>query len=561
MEATVIRVIPKKIKSTVDLETGNIIRKRVAAYARVSTDLLDQKNSFNAQLSEYSERISKNPDWEFVKLYSDECISGTSTNKRKGFNEMINDAKAGLIDLILVKSISRFARNTVDCVQTVRELRAVGVEVWFDKEAISTNDPKVNLMLTMFASFAEEESRSISENVKWGVRKRMAKGERKMPTATTLGYVTDSNGKVIVDESERELIKRIFNLYLFGNTLRDIAQTLRSEEIKKGTGSTEWEINDVRRVLTDEKYTGMFIMQKTVVVDFLDHKAYKNDGLEEKYILDNHHEAIISKARFDLVQTLMKKRFLIEKGGKPTTNILCGLMFCESCLREMKLIKTHPGKTYERHCFTCKTTSKLADNYKICKCADTLDYKLVVEAISLVFKNVIKVKDIDTDILEKAYFDSLISIQETINRYKEENMTLQEKLTNIISASSKLNDLETYKIQYDQCVKKIEYNKSQILLLEKDVYSSFKQNEKLRAILSYSNDNLLTYHFIKDYIGGVIRKKDNSIRIILSDNKIDINETTINSLLRKAAIYTDVISIGDRILHFDVIKEGGSYEY
>ena len=561
MEATVVRVIPKKVKPTVDLETGNRIKKRVAAYARVSTDLEDQKNSFNAQLSEYSERISKNPDWEFVKLYSDEGISGTSIKNREGFKQMIDDAMNGNIDLILVKSISRFARNTVDCMKTVRELRSIGVEVWFDKEAISTNDPKVNLMLTMFASFAEEESRSISENVKWGVRKRMAKGERKMVTSTTLGYVTDSNGKVIVDESERELIKRIFNLYLFGNTLSEIAQTLRNEGIKKGTGNSDWELNDVKRILNDEKYIGMFVMQKTVVVDFLDHKAYKNDGIEEQYILDNHHEAIIDKEKFELIQTLMKRRFMIEKGGKPSTNILCGLIFCESCLREMKLIKTHPGKSYERHCFTCKTTSKLAQNYKNCDCSDTLDYKLVIEAISTVFKNVIKVKDIDTDILEKAYLDALISIQETINRYKEENVTLQGKLTNIISASSKLNDLETYKIQYDQCVKKIEYNKNQILLLEKDVYSTFKQNEKLRAILNYSNNNQLTYQFIKDYIGGVIRKRDNSIRIILSNNKVEINETTIDDLLKQKPLYTDVISVDEKILHFDVIKVGGFYEH
>ena len=561
MEATVVRVIPKKVKPTVDLETGNRIKKRVAAYARVSTDLEDQKNSFNAQLSEYSERISKNPDWEFVKLYSDEGISGTSIKNREGFKHMIDDAMNGNIDLILVKSISRFARNTVDCMKTVRELRSVGVEVWFDKEAISTNDPKVNLMLTMFASFAEEESRSISENVKWGVRKRMAKGERNMVTSTTLGYVTDSNGKVIVDESERELIKRIFNLYLFGNTLREIAQTLRNEGIKKGTGNSDWELNDVKRILNDEKYIGMFVMQKTVVVDFLDHKAYKNDGIEEQYILDNHHEAIIDKEKFELIQTLMKRRFMIEKGGKPSTNILCGLIFCESCLREMKLIKTHPGKSYERHCFTCKTTSKLAQNYKNCDCSDTLDYKLVIEAISTVFKNVIKVKDIDTDILEKAYLDALISIQETINRYKEENVTLQGKLTNIISASSKLNDLETYKIQYDQCVKKIEYNKNQILLLEKDVYSTFKQNEKLRAILNYSNNNQLTYQFIKDYIGGVIRKRNNSIRIILSNNKVEINETTIDNLLKQKPLYTDVISVDEKILHFDVIKVGGFYEH
>ena len=177
---TTITVIPKKEILAINPTTGNVIKRRVAAYARVSTDLEDQKNSFNAQLEEYTTRISKNPTWEFVKLYSDKGISGTSTKHRVGFQRMIKDALDGKIDLILVKSISRFARNTVDCLKTVRELRKKNVEVYFDKESISTNDTKVDMMLTIFASFAQEESKSISENVKWGVRKRMAKGQRKM---------------------------------------------------------------------------------------------------------------------------------------------------------------------------------------------------------------------------------------------------------------------------------------------------------------------------------------------------------------------------------------------
>ena len=172
---TTITVIPKKQVLSINPTTGDVVKKRVAAYARVSTDLEDQRNSFNAQLEEYTTRIGKNPSWEFVKLYSDQGISGTSTKHRVGFQRMIKDALDGKIDLILVKSISRFARNTVDCLKTVRDLRKKNVEVYFDKEAISTNDTKVDMMLTIFASFAQEESKSISENVKWGVRKRMAK--------------------------------------------------------------------------------------------------------------------------------------------------------------------------------------------------------------------------------------------------------------------------------------------------------------------------------------------------------------------------------------------------
>ena len=163
-------------------------------------------------------------------------------------------------------------------------------------------------MLTMFASFAQEESKSISENVKWGVRKRMAKGQRKMHTATTKGYLTSPDGKVVVDKTEVEVVKEVFNLYLCGYSFREIIKIMEEQHYKTGTGKDKWAIADVLRMLENEKYIGDFVMQKTVVLDFLDHKAYKNDGLEEKYVLQNHHEAIIDRGSFELVKIIRKKK-------------------------------------------------------------------------------------------------------------------------------------------------------------------------------------------------------------------------------------------------------------
>ena len=251
---TVMKVIPKKVAPVIDVETGIKLKKKVAAYARVSTDMEDQKNSFKAQLEEYESRIGKNPDWEFVELYSDEGISGTSTKHREGFLRMVDDAIAGKIDLILVKSISRFARNTVDCLSIIREFRKHDVEVWFDKEAISTNNRKIDMMLTVYASFAQGESESISENVKWGIRKRMAKGQRKMHTSTTLGYVTDPDGKVVIDESEVEIVEEIFNLYIFGYSMNDICKTMEERGFKTGKGNAQWKLADVLRILNNEIY-------------------------------------------------------------------------------------------------------------------------------------------------------------------------------------------------------------------------------------------------------------------------------------------------------------------
>lgn len=549
----VIKVIPKNTKPIINIETGEHLKKRVAAYARVSTDLEDQKNSFNAQKEEYKTRIEKNPEWEFVKLYSDEGITGTSIKKRKGFSEMIADAMAGKIDLILVKSISRFARNTVDCVQTVRDLRSKNVEVWFDKEAISTDDPKVNLMLTMFASFAEEESHSISENVKWGVRKRMAKGQRKMVTSTTLGYITRPDGKVIVDESERNIIIEIFNLYLSGLTLRKIADCLNEKGIKTGSGKQNWNLVHVQRILTDEKYIGNFVMQKTVVKDFLDHKAYINNGLEPKYIEVNHHEAIISKDVFDLVQTIMKKRFDNEKGGKATTHFLKGLIYCESCLRNMKPIVHHPGKSYRKLIFTCKTTTKSSLNYKNCEITNTSNYELVKLAIEDAIKRFVDVPKIDIGIIEQAYKDALLDIQRRISKLKSDNSSLQEKLAQLLKDASVSDSLDTFKFEYDNTKKLIESNKKEILTLENELYDSYSKHNEFNSYISFSNEAFISYNFLKDYIGAVIRRVDGTIRIVLSSKSIEVNESTIGKIITAQSNYKNSVSNGKETLNFDVV--------
>ena len=379
---TTIKVIPKKEILAINPTTGNVIKRRVAAYARVSTDLEDQKNSFNAQLEEYTTRISKNPTWEFVKLYSDKGISGTSTKHRVGFQRMIKDALDGKIDLILVKSISRFARNTVDCLKTVRELRKKNVEVYFDKESISTNDTKIDMMLTIFASFAQEESKSISENVKWGVRKRMARGQRKMNVKTTLGYKTNHEGKVIIDESTKDIVIQVFNLFAVGYTYREIAQIMTDRGIKTGTGKDVWKVYDIDKIISNEKYVGDFVMQKTVVVDFLDHKTVINNGVEEKYIVQNHHDAIIDRQTFNEIQSLRKAKFTKGNNNSSKVNLISKIFYCERCLRNMKVITIHPGTSYARRVFTCKVNNKASPHYKDCDAPLTINYELMNRAIS-----------------------------------------------------------------------------------------------------------------------------------------------------------------------------------
>ncbi|HBO66872.1 MAG TPA: recombinase family protein, partial [Acholeplasmataceae bacterium] len=283
-------------------------KKRVCAYARVSTDTEDQINSYNAQISEYTSQIKENNDWEFVNMYADEGISGTSTKKRVNFLRMIDDAKAGKIDLILVKSLSRFARNTVDCLSIIQELRTINVEVFFEKENISSSDSKVDFMMTIFSSIAQEEARNISENVKWGIRKRYKDGNIRINTSRFLGYDKDEKGKIVINSDEAKIVKMIFNLYLSGMSYREISTLLVENNIKNGRNEIIWHPANIMHILKNEKYCGDVLLQKRVTLDYLTHKSVINKGQAPQYYIENNHEPIISRELFQVVQQTLKNR-------------------------------------------------------------------------------------------------------------------------------------------------------------------------------------------------------------------------------------------------------------
>ena len=215
----VIRKIEAKIPEAAFTNDGTTRKKRVAAYARVSTEQDEQQSSYETQVNFYTNYIQSNPDWEFAGIYSDEGISGTNIKHRDGFNRMIKDALSGKIDLILTKSISRFARNTVDSLVTIRKLKEKGIEVYFEKENIYTLDSKGELMLTIMSSIAQEESRSISENVTWGKRKSMADGKVYVARKGFLGYKLDENGNTVIDEAEAKIVREIYYIIFFSKEI------------------------------------------------------------------------------------------------------------------------------------------------------------------------------------------------------------------------------------------------------------------------------------------------------------------------------------------------------
>ena len=322
----------RKIESTASLFAGRPTmqanKRRVAAYARVSTDSDEQLSSYEAQVDFYTGYIQRNPEWEFVEVYTDEGVSGTNTKKREGFNRMISDALAGKIDLILTKSISRFARNTVDSLTTIRKLKEKGIEVYFEKENIYTLDAKGEVMLTIMSSLAQEESRSISENVTWGIRKSMADGKFSLGYKHFLGYRKGADGLPEIVEEEAKIIRRIYNSFLAGQTVRDIAAHLTSDGIPTPAGKQQWSVSTIMSILQNEKYKGDALLQKTYTTDFLSKKVKKNQGEITQYYIQNSHPAIIAPDTFELVQNEIKrrrpKRHHLHKNSPFSTKIICG---------------------------------------------------------------------------------------------------------------------------------------------------------------------------------------------------------------------------------------------
>ena len=264
-----ITVIPATRNFSAGIIPRQVLRKKAAGYARVSTDHDEQFTSYTAQVDYYTQFIKSHADWEFVEVYTDEGISGTSTKRREGFNRMVEDALAGKIDIIVTKSVSRFARNTVDSLTTVRKLKEAGVVVFFEKENIWTDDSKGEVLITIMSSLAQEESRSISENVTWGQRKRFADGKVSLPYGRFLGYRKGPDNLPEIVPEEAEVVRLIYGMFMAGKTPAAIAKILTADGVLTPAGCETWKTSTVVSILKNEKYKGDALLQKKFTVDFL----------------------------------------------------------------------------------------------------------------------------------------------------------------------------------------------------------------------------------------------------------------------------------------------------
>lgn len=309
-------VIPAAPKNTGTAEQRQL---RVAAYCRVSTKEEDQLNSYEAQKSYYTDKIMENKSWTMADIFADEGITGTSAKKRADFMRMMKWCKQGKIDLILTKSVSRFARNTVDCLNYVRMLKAQGIAVYFEKENINSMDESTELMLTMMGAFAQAESESISGNIQAGKRYAMQRGEATIHYHNLYAYEKGPDGNPQIIPKQAEIVREIYQKYLRGDSLNMIRKDLEERHIPNARGGATWTHSAVRGILSNEKYAGDVLMQKTFRQDCISHKAIRNTGQRPMYLVQNNHEAIIDRKTYDAVQTELARRNALKGNTQKST--------------------------------------------------------------------------------------------------------------------------------------------------------------------------------------------------------------------------------------------------
>jgi len=355
-----ITVIPATINPVTRLPKESKQLRRVAAYARVSTDSEEQLTSYEAQVDYYTRYIQGRPDWVFVGIYTDEGISATNTKRREGFNRMVQDALDGKIDLIVTKSVSRFARNTVDSLTTVRKLKDAGVEVYFEKENIWTLDSKGELLITIMSSLAQEESRSISENVTWGQRKRFADGKVSIPYGHFLGYRKGANSLPEIVPEEAEIVRTIYRMFIEGQSSNAIARHLTQQGILTPAKKTVWQKATVESILRNEKYKGAALLQKSFTVDFLQKKTKINEGEVPQYYVEHSHEAIIAPAEWDRVQLELARR---KNSPRYTVcnSPFAGKIICGDCGEIFGSKVWHSNSKYRRIIWRCNAKYENGD--------------------------------------------------------------------------------------------------------------------------------------------------------------------------------------------------------
>lgn len=491
MQKRTVRKIESRLAITQSASDQSCSKKRVAAYARVSTDQDEQLSSYEAQVEFYERHIKSNPEWKFVDVYADEGISGTNTKKRDGFNRMVADAMAGKIDLILTKSISRFARNTVDTLTTIRKLKGKGVEVYFEKENIYTMDAKGEVMITIMSSLAQEESRSISENVTWGKHRSMEEGKVFMPYKSFLGYDKGEDGLPKIVEEEAAVVREIYRRFLEGSTVREIADYLTMQGTPTPKGKKNWSVSTIMSILQNEKYKGDALLQKTYTADFLTKKVRKNKGELPQYYIENSHPAIINRETFDLVQKEIERRRPVRRQLHRSSPFNTKII-CSDCGGFYGRKVWHSGSKYEKSIWRC---NRKYDGESCCT-TPNLDEGELENAFVNAFNQFLKAREKQTVRLQEllSCLSDTTVLEKQLDAAKAEHARLIGDLRSYMAENThRIQDQEEYNHRFAEMDAICQKAEEQVNSLQKQILDQHGQKEQISCalnVLKGCNDRL-----------------------------------------------------------------------
>lgn len=362
-----VRTIPATVQP-LNVYSTEYLLKRVAAYCRVSTKQEEQLNSYETQVRYYTDRINREPGWKLAGIYADKGITGTSMKKRDEFNKLIRQCKRGKVDMIIVKSISRFARNTLDCLKITRMLRELKVDVYFEEQNLHSIDPSSEFYISIYGSVAQSESENISHNVAWGKARSAKDGNVFFAYKSFLGYRRGADGKPEIDPEQADTVRRIYDRFLAGNSLQQIANGLTADGIPTPMGRTVWQASVVQSILSNEKYKGDALLGKTYVEDCISKKVRVNAGERPQYYVENNHPAIIDAATFARVQEELARRASKRKVKQTGTTTEQGKYCGKYALTEL-LICGECGTPYRRCTWTVGGKKRI-----VWRCINRLDY-------------------------------------------------------------------------------------------------------------------------------------------------------------------------------------------
>ena len=514
-----VTIIPAK--SQMDQRT--VMRQlRVAAYCRVSTEEEEQQSSYEAQCTYYTDKIMTNPEWTMAGIFADEGISGTSTKNRDDFNRMIRRCRQKKIDLILTKSISRFARNTLDSLKYIRALKGMGIGIIFEKENINTLETDTELIITFMSAFAQSESESISANVRWGKRQAMKEGKASVNFKKLYGYYLDDEGNPQVNSDQAEAIRSIYDQYLQGASLRMIKLSLEGKAVPNPAGGAKWDISQIRSILGNEKYCGDVLMQKTFTQDCINKKVIKNTGQLPMYLIQNNHPAIVSREIYQAVQAEKTRRSASASPSKKMSSTGRSCYASKFALSE-RLVCGECGTLYRRCTWkrngktriVWRCVSRLDYGAKYCHQSPTMDEEPLQWAIMTAINSVMDSKEtICRQITEAA-------VEET-GILPDSTMTLGEINRRLEELEAEFNILLQ---QPDSAVK----NAARFGSIANEMASLKEQREKVAARLRKDQTVQLHVHTMKAALDGMshhmqqwdeemVRQLVHTVKVISADH-------------------------------------------